>query len=147
MAQGPGRSSRPPVISIVVLIFLLQIATFVAQLWLQLVGMGVTSLETLGGTLSASWLQDDRWVDVLLALGLLLLVIASVFTTIGLARMRPWAWLWAMTIQGARLLIGLIAYFRGDPYSLALVISLVAVLLLDQEPARRAFGMERIPHA
>ncbi len=147
MTKGPRRPPRPPVVSIVVIIFLIQIATFAVQWWLQLADMGAADLETLGSTLADKWLQGDRWIDVLLSFGLLALILASVFTTIGLARLRPWAWLWAMTIQGARLFIGLIAYFRGDPYSLSLLIPLVAVLLLDQEPARRAFGQKGATHA
>jgi hypothetical protein len=147
MAQGPRRPPRPPVVSILVLIFLFQTATFAAQLWLQLTTMGVSSLETVGTIVSAAWVEGDRWVDVLLSVGLLLLVIASIFTAIGLARMRPWAWLWAMTIEGGRLLIGLMAFLRGDPHTLSLLVPLIVVLLLDQAPVRRAFGVERIPHA
>jgi hypothetical protein len=51
-----------------------------------------------------------------------------------------------MTIQGVRLLIGLIAYFRGDPYTFSMLIPLIAVLLLDQVPVRRAFGQEGGQH-
>jgi hypothetical protein len=131
----------------VVLIFVLQTATFVALLWLQLAALGVDSLESAARALSSAWVQGDRWVDVLLLVGLLALVVASIFTTIGLARIRPWAWLWAMTILGGRLLIGLIAYFRGGPHTLSLLIPLIAVLLLDQAPVRLAFGVEKIPHA
>lgn len=147
MAEGPRRPPRPPVVSLVVLIFVLQTATFVALLWLQLAALGVDSLESAARALSSAWVQGDRWVDVLLLVGLLALVVASIFTTIGLARMRPWAWLWAMTILGGRLLIGLIAYFRGGPHTLSLLIPLIAVLLLDQAPVRLAFGVEKIPHA
>lgn len=147
MAKGPKRPPRPPVVSIVVLIFLMQVATFVALLWLQLAGLGVTRIESLGSTVTAAWLQGDRWIDAILFGGLLLLAVASGFVTIGLARMRPWAWLWAMTMQGVRLLIGLIAYFRGDPYTFSMLIPLIAVLLLDQEPVRRAFGQEGATHA
>jgi hypothetical protein len=147
MAKDPKRSPRPPVVSIVVLIFLLQVVTFVALLWLQLAGLGVTRLETMTGAVLAAWQATDRWIDVALLAVLALLTVVSVFITIGLARMRRWAWLWGMTIQGARLLIGLIAYFRGDPYTFAMLVQLVAVLLLDQEPVRRAFGQEGGPRA
>jgi hypothetical protein len=147
MANGPTRPKRPPVVSIVVIIFLIQIASFAVQWWQQLGGMGAADLESLGSALAAKWLQGDRWIDVLLSFGLVALVVASVFTTIGLARLRPWAWLWAMTIQGVRLFIGLVAYFRGDPHLLSLVIPVVAVLLLDQEPVRRAFGQDGGTHA
>ena len=144
MAKGKQRPPRPPVVSVVVLIFLIQIATFAVQAWLQLEAMGATNLETLGSALTAQWFHRDRWIDVLLPIGLLALVLPSFFPTMGLPRLRPWPWLGAMTIQGPRLFIGLIAYFRGDPYSLSLVIPLVAVLLLDQEPVRRAFRLEEV---
>lgn len=139
MAKGQKRPVRPPAVSIIVLIFLIQIVTFIVVVWLRWAGSGAMALDRLPTTISA-WLHDDAWIDALLSLGMLFLVVASVFTTIGLARVRPWAWLWAMTIQGVRLLIGLIAYFRGDPYSFAMVLQLIAVLLLDQAPVRRAFG-------
>lgn len=145
MAKDPKRSPRPPVVSVVVLIFLLQIVSFVVLLGLQLVGLGVTRMETMTGAVLAAWQASDRWIDVALLAVLALLTVVSVFVTIGLGRTRPWAWLWGMTIQGVRLFIGLIAYFRGDPYTFAMLVQLVAVLLLDQEPVRRAFGQEGGP--
>jgi hypothetical protein len=146
MAKDPKRPPRPTVVSIVVLIFLLQVVVFAALLWLQLDGLGLTGITTFSNSLTAEWLRGDGWIDGVLVLGLLVLAVASVFVTIGLARMRPWAWLWAMTIQGVRLLIGLIAYFRGDPYTFSMLIPLIAVLLLDQVPVRRAFGQEGRTH-
>jgi hypothetical protein len=137
------RTPRPPVVSVLVVIFLVQIATFVVQLWLQLAELGEARLETLGAVVTEASAYWDSWVDVVLFDALFLLTAASIFVVIGLARTRPWAWLWAMTIQGLRLLIGLIAYFRGDPYTLALLVPLIAVLLIDQVPVRRAFGQER----
>ncbi len=146
MDKVPKRPPRPPVVSIVVLVFLLQVFTFVALLWLQLAGLGVTRMETMTGAVLAAWQAGDGWIEVALLAVLALLTVVSVFVTIGLARMRPWAWLWGMTIQGVRLLIGLIAYFRGDAYTFAMLVQLVAVLMLDQEPVRRAFGQEGGPH-
>ena len=137
------RPPRPPVVSVVVVIFLVQIATFVVLLWLQLGELGATRFESLGTAVTQASAHWDSWVDVVLFDALFLLTAASIFVVIGLARTRPWAWLWAMTIQGLRLLIGLIAYFRGDPYTFAMLVPLVAVLLLDQVPVRRAFGQER----
>ena len=144
MAKDP---KRPPVVSVVVLIFLIQIVILAVLLWLQLAALGVTRMATLGSSLTVVLLHGDRWIDALLALGLLALVVASILVTIGLTRMRPWAWLWAMTIQGLRLLLGLIAYFRGDPYTFSMLVPLIAVLLLDQVPVRRAFGQEDATHA
>ncbi|MBF8257258.1 MAG: hypothetical protein HW375_2165 [Anaerolineales bacterium] len=109
--------------------------------------MGLSGIDSLSTDLAAAWLHGDRWIDAVLFGGLFLLAVTSVFVTIGLARVRPWAWLWAMTIQGARLLIGLVAYFRGDPYTFSMLIPLIAVLLLDQVPVRRAFGQEGGQHA
>lgn len=145
MATNPKRPPRPPVVSIVVLIFLLQVFAFAALMLPQLAGLGLSGIDRLSSNLAAAWLQGDRWIDAVLFGGLLLQALASVFVTIGLARMRPWAWLWGMTIQGARLLIGLVAYFRGDPYTFSMLIPLIAVLLLDQVPVRRAFGQEGSP--
>jgi hypothetical protein len=142
MAKGQKRHARPPAVSIIVLIFVIQVAAFAVVEWLHWTDSGAVTLGELPGAFAAAWLQGERWVDLLLSLGVLFLAVASAFTAIGLARMRPWAWLWAMTIQGVRLLIGLIAYFRGDPYSFAMVLQLIAVLLLDQAPVRRAFGQE-----
>jgi len=146
MATDSKRPPRPPVVSIVVLIFLLQVFTFAALLWLQLAGLGLRGIDSLSSDLAAAWLQGDRWIDAVLFGGLFLLAVTSAFVTIGLARVRPWAWLWAMTIQGVRLLIGLVAYFRGDPYTFSMLIPLIAVLLLDQVPVRRAFGQDGGQH-
>jgi hypothetical protein len=146
MAKYSKRPPRPSVVSIVVLIFLLQAFTLAALLWLQLAGLGLSGTDSLSSDLAAAWLQGDRWIDAVLFGGLFLLAVTSVFVTIGLARVRPWAWLWAMTIQGALLLIGLVAYFRGDRYTFSMLIPLIAVLLLDQVPVRRAFGQEGEQH-
>lgn len=142
MKKRPKRPPRPPVVSIVLAISLVQVFTLVALLWAQLASLGVTGIDDLGPQLAAVWGHTDRWIDLVLLLGLLALVLASIVVTIGLARLRPWAWLWSMTIQGVRLLIGLIAYFRGDPYAFSMVVPLIAVLLLDQVPVRRAYGQE-----
>jgi hypothetical protein len=141
------RSPRPPAVSVVVLIFLLQTVVFVTLLALQLAGLGVARVETIGTYLLGAWVQGDRWIDAVLIAGMAVLAAVSVVVTIGLARVRPWAWLWAMTVLGLRLLVGLIAYFRGDLYTFTLLVSVVAVLLLDQEPVRRAFGVTGELHA
>ena len=147
MTRESKRPHRPPAVSIVVLIFLAQVALYLVLLGLQLAGIGAGRIRTLGSGVTAAALAGDHWIDLALFAGLLLLLAASLVVTVGLARLRPWAWLWGMTIQGLRLLIGLISYFRGDPYAFSMIVPLIAVVLLDQAPVRRAFGQDGSGHA
>jgi hypothetical protein len=142
MAKKTQKAAKPPVVTIVVWVFLIQIVSFVAVLALVVVGSGLTTGATFSSRVITAWIQERAWVDLLTLAVLSLLTFFSLITVVGLARVKPWAWMWAMTILGLRLLTGLVMYLRGDPYFASMILQVIAVFLLDQLPVRRAFGQE-----
>lgn len=77
--------------------------------------------------------------SVLLLLVQCVLGLFTVVSGIGVLRLRPWAWLMALVVNGFSLLALLILYFRRDPFYLHMLIDSLAVLYLNQSSIRRAF--------
>jgi hypothetical protein len=71
---------------------------------------------------------------VFISLGLLALVVS-----LGLFRLKWWAWLLAMTMEGLNLASALIAYGVGHPEYVTMVVGIVTVLALNQREVRQAF--------
>jgi hypothetical protein len=69
------------------------------------------------------------------------MLLVNLFTTIGLIRMRPWAWTAAMVLMGIRLAFGLGDYLFDSPAFDLLFINVVLVFLLNQREVRKAFGI------
>lgn len=101
----------------------------------------LSSGAVLGGANSplAGLDLGDPFADFLLGLVQLILAVPLVWTAIGLFRLRPWAWMWAMALQGLYLLLGLIDYLRGQPDYVSMVVSIAIVLYLNTEEVRDAF--------
>jgi hypothetical protein len=131
---------RPPAVSIVVLMFILNIifAIFTGVLMLYELGvLGVPDplgvLQALGGTYQGL-IQLAR---IVIETALIVILIAA---TIGLYQLRRWAWTLGMLILGIGLAFNLLNFLRGDPDYVLMLGRVVAVILLDQEPVRFAFG-------
>jgi len=89
-------------------------------------------------------LHTEAGITLLLkALSLTLIFWLTVVVIIGLYRLRSWAWTLAMLILGVRLVLGIIDYFYRAPFFLSMFMQVLAVLLLNQESVRIAFG-ERV---
>lgn len=87
--------------------------------------------------LPLAFIEDMASVLLLLILALVGVVIAyALFTR------RPWAWLAAMSLQGWGLLAGLIAYIRGNPNYIGMIIGIFLVLYLNRQDIRCAFHAE-----
>lgn len=71
---------------------------------------------------------------VFISLGLLALVVS-----LGLFRLKWWAWLLAMTMEGLNLASALIAYGVGHPEYVTMVVGIVTVLALNQREVHQAF--------
>jgi len=65
--------------------------------------------------------------------------IASLVAGIGLLRLRPWAWLLAMTIEAIGLALCLRWYLIGQPLYGPMAISSLIVLVLNQREVRQTF--------
>ena len=79
---------------------------------------------------------------VFISLGLLALVVS-----LGLFRLKHWAWLLAMTMEGLNLASALIAYRVGHPEYLTMVVGVFTVLALNQREVRQAFLPAEPPRA
>jgi len=78
---------------------------------------------------------DGIWYSIV---GIVQLVI-----TIGFWRLKRWAWVAAMSWQALKLLVDVANGLAGSPEVVALVISILLVLLLNQSDVRRVFGIRR----
>jgi hypothetical protein len=79
---------------------------------------------------------------VFISLGLLALVVS-----LGLFRLKRWAWLLAMTMEGLNLASALIAYRVGHPEYVTMALGVVTVLALNQREVRQAFLPPEPPRA
>lgn len=122
---------------------------------LLLHGLGLT---LFGGTLiglilalESGWLAADTAAQVaaLHLPGLLTLVsitvqgIFGIVSSIGLLRMRPWAWLMAMIVQGISLIIYLVDYIRGTPNYIGMIFAVFVVFYLNQRDIQLLFDVSR----
>jgi hypothetical protein len=56
-----------------------------------------------------------------------------------LLRLKSWAWMAAMELQGLGLIAALYAYLRGNPNYVGMLISIILVFYLNQQEIRAAF--------
>ncbi|MCG8350030.1 MAG: hypothetical protein MI924_19875, partial [Chloroflexales bacterium] len=78
---------------------------------------------------------------MLLSSAYITLGIFAMVSGIGMLRMRSWAWLMAMIIQGIAMTIGLFNYFQGQPSYLEMLFSVIIVFYLNQRDIQRAFSV------
>jgi hypothetical protein len=81
------------------------------------------------------YLRPDAYFDLA---GPLFGVLGIVFS-IGLWRLRRWAWVAVMLWAGLNMTQALVSYFRGDQQYVAMALSVVIVLYLNQREVQLAF--------
>lgn len=69
----------------------------------------------------------------------LLLAFPVLWVGFALFRLKPWAWLSAMTLQSVVLVVNLVSYVRGGANYLSMAVSIIIVLYLNQAEVRAAF--------
>ncbi len=74
------------------------------------------------------------------AVGALMLGSFGLVSGIGLLRLRPWAWLMAMILQGINLANELFGYARGSAVYPSMALSVLIVLYLNASDIQRAFS-------
>jgi hypothetical protein len=122
---------------------------------LLLHGLGLT---LFGGTLIGlilahefGWLAPANAAQVaaLQLPGLLVLIsvtvqgVFGIVSSIGLLRMRPWAWLMAMIVQGISMIVYLVDYIRGVPNYIGMVFAVFVVFYLNQRDIQLIFDVAR----
>lgn len=123
--------------------------TFVG--WLEVVqalgALGLGLAFTLSGGAALGGVDNplllvatgDPLAELERGLTLLLLSFPILWVSFGLFRMKAWAWLFAMTLQGVVLLVNLFSYFRGRANYFSMALSIVIVFCLNQAEVRQAF--------
>jgi hypothetical protein len=86
--------------------------------------------------------EDMQLQVVFVCLGVLALVVS-----VGLFRLKRWAWLLAMTMEGLNLASALLAYQVGRPEYLIMAVGVITVLALNQGEVRQAFLPPEAPNA
>jgi hypothetical protein len=136
---GRRRFRRPSAVTLVAWLFLLQ--------FIQLLVSG--SIFWPGGQVDLAGFEPTREPGptlvlevVFVGLGLLALVVS-----IGLFRLKRWAWLLAMTMEGLNLANALLAYRIGHPEYVTMVVGVVTVLALNQREVRQFFLPPEAPRA
>jgi hypothetical protein len=74
---------------------------------------------------------------------MVILAVFGVFIAIALFRLKPWAWLAAMSLQGIGLVAALYGYITGRPNYVGMLLGIVLVLYLNQYEVRIAFREQR----
>ncbi len=69
--------------------------------------------------------------------------VLSLVGGVGMLRLRPWAWVVAMLLEGYALTLYLWAYFRGHPLYLQMLIAAVIVFYLNTRAVRHVFDAVR----
>ena len=115
---------------------------------LILLGFGIYFVSTAG------WAQTDvtqatRFLPLALFQGMisgvvtLVLALLGVIIAFALLRLKSWAWMAAMELQGLGLLAAIYAYLRGNPNYVGMLISIILVFYLNQQEIRAAFRGRR----
>jgi hypothetical protein len=87
-----------------------------------------------------TWLLGLHRREDLLATSSLLSGVFALVSGSGILRVRPWAWLMAMILQGTILATELASYARGNAIYLNMAVAVVIVLYLNQRDVQRAFS-------
>jgi len=81
--------------------------------------------------------------SMLSVLVMVVLAIFGIFVAIALFRLKAWAWLAAMSLQGIGLVAALYGYITGRPNYVGMLIGIILVLYLNQYEVRIAFREQR----
>jgi hypothetical protein len=111
---------------------------------LVLLGFGIYLVSTTGWSQPEAT-QASRFLPLALFQGMISGVVTLVFALLGaviafaLLRLKSWAWMAAMELQGLGLIAALYAYLRGNPNYVGMLISIILVFYLNQQEIRAAF--------
>lgn len=130
---------RPSVVVIATILQIIQGGT--------LLGYGIYQLGVYGWQFTAT---SDWWRYIPLPLfesltsGLVLVVLGVFMLVVAIAFwfMKSWAWLLAMSMQGAGLFVGLIDYLRHRPHYLGMLLGIVIFIYLNHRDVQQVFRRE-----
>lgn len=133
-------SPRPLVVTVLVILFAINSLLMLILAMLYLVETGLFSQQAAAQVLEQMGDTPGLFV-VGRAIGVAALAVLYPITTVGLYRLRPWAWRSGMIILGIQLAVGLAEYLMQSPVVPGLFVSVAAVFLLNQHSVRKVFGI------
>lgn len=74
---------------------------------------------------------------------LICLALVTLLVSVALLRLKSWAWMAAMTIQGLGLLAGLLGYIRNRPNYIGMLLGIILVLYLNNQEIQETFRERR----
>lgn len=141
-AIPPPRRKRPAIVTIIIIVFIVETISAAVVMLIYLAEAGAFSQEIAEMIrVELADLQMPTPVLALRAIAAALLLIFNLITTLGLIRMRSWAWTSAMVLMGVRLALGLGDYLYDSPAFDMLIFCVVLVFMLNQHQVRKAFGI------
>lgn len=133
-------------VTIAILVYSIEVAVVVVSAIGYLIEAGLR-LDDLRGTYAAATASPKSAAELQIAFMLLLVAIVGLVSIYGLRRLQPWAWRLAIGLLGARLLLGLYAFFSGNGVAYGLFVPVLAVFLLNQREVRRVFKQMEVSDA
>lgn len=138
----PRRRKRPAIVTIVIGIFILETIARIVVTLIYFAEVGVFS-EQVARIVQVQLQDEPSPVLGIRAVATAISLIFFVITTVGLIRLRTWAWTAAMALIGIRLAFGLGDYLFDSPAFELLIFSVVLVFLLNQHQVRKAYGITK----
>jgi len=111
---------------------------------LVLLGFGIYLVSTTGWAQTETT-QASQFLPLALFQGMisgvvtLVLALLGVLIAFALLRLKSWAWMAAMELQGLGLIAALYAYLRGNPNYVGMLIGIILVFYLNQQEIRAVF--------
>ncbi|HSO28054.1 MAG TPA: hypothetical protein VLS48_08290 [Anaerolineales bacterium] len=136
-AREPITQKRPPSVT---LLAWLQMIQSLALLGFGLYLFFVHGPGSLGIELLSQYIPIALYHSMISSAYLTVLGIAGIVTSLALLRMRKWAWIVSMVLQGLGLIGGLVEYWRANPLYLGLAVGVFMVLLLNQHEVKITFN-------
>lgn len=147
MNKNVPPARRPAIVTVLAVLFGIETLAMLMLSLIYLAETGIFSQRVADMVLSE--LSDVAGPFVVIrAIGATALLIACFVTTIGLLRMRRWAWNSGMVILGIHLAEGLGEFVQGSPGFGFMFLTVLIVFLFNQYAVRKAFGVvkeNRVP--
>jgi hypothetical protein len=140
--EEPPRIERPRSVTILAFLQVLQSLGFL--------GFGVMQVLEFEWPEAVVWQTPETFIPTVIELmvsgiGLIFVGVLMLIVTIELLRLRSWAWILSMSVQGMGLFAALSGYLRGEPNYLSMALGVLLVFYLNQQEVQDAFRQVRGP--
>lgn len=141
LEETPVRSVRPRSVTILAVLQVLQSLAFLAFGTAQIITHEWP--ETILVWDTPETLIISAFDLITSGIGLIFVGVLMLIVTIDLLRLKGWAWLSSMTVQGMGLAAALLGYLRGEPNYYSMFLGVLLVFYLNQQEVQDAFRQVR----